>query len=576
MIVIDCHFHLWTTDSGTAAKRAERADQIRTEAAALGVDKVCLIGPYARDPDYPNEHGAETAPAGESNETVRQYVDEHPDLCYGWAQIDPRSEDGAVAEFRRAVTADGLIGLKHHFLGSPVKLSDPLFDPIAEAAVELDVPILEHVLHRLDPYPDEYPAESYTEDVVDLASRFPKLTLISAHIAGGGDWEYRIKNVRDYENVYLDISGSVRDAGIIEMAAAELGADRLVFGTDTWFVPGVGKLLGCELSPEEKATIAYRIEDLIRDDVPNAYDDEELAARRERARDRFAKAVAPIAEPLICANGFVGNHPHRDHDATPEDLLAVMDATGVDRTIVSATEATLYRNVQAANERLHEAVAGHRDRLVPVATINPTYPAWEADLARCIDEFGMRGVKLLPAYHDYDIDRPEVRTLFEWCAERGVPVIVTAVLEDQRQRHPRVTLRGFDGKRTKWWNDDQVDDLIAVLRACPETDVIIADAWTHAERIADAVTTVTRRGVRLDNQIREGETLFVLGDLNMYFTYLGENIVDRIGAEHLVYGPKLPFKIADAYYIYIEHLPVEEGVKDAIRHERLRELFSDT
>ncbi len=571
--MIDCHFHLWATDHSTAAKRAERAEQITDEADSLGVDKVCLIGPYALGEEYENVHDSETAPPRESNNIVSKYVEEYPDRFHGWAQVDPRADD-AVDEFRRTVEEEGLIGLKHHFLGSQVKLSDPLFDPIAEAAVDMDVPILEHVLHRLEPYPEQYPSESYTEDVAAIAERFPDLKVISAHIAGGGDWEYRIKNVAPYDNVYLDISGSVRDAGIIEMAAEHLGVERLVFGTDTWFVPGVGKLKGCALSPAEKAGIAYRLEELLPETVPNALGPKELEERRESSRDWFETEAAPVEPELTCVNGFVGEYAHREHDASAEDLLAVMDATGVDRTAVSAAEALMYRNVQPANERLATAVDGYENRLLPIATINPTYPAWETDLVTCIEEYGMRGVKILPVYHDYDLDHPAVEELFYECAERNLPVIVTAVLEDQRQRHPRVKLRGFSGMgRSKWWSGEQISALISTLRASPYTDVIIADTWAGASRIANAVTRINRTGVRLDNQVREGETLFALGDLNMYFTALGEDVVADVGVDHLVFGPKLPFKNFSAYYEYVEQLPVDEPDRDRIRHENVAALF---
>jgi predicted TIM-barrel fold metal-dependent hydrolase len=59
-------------------------------------------------------------------------------------------------------------------------------------------------------------------------------------------------------NVYLDTSGSVIDAGMIEMAAAELGTERLLFGTDMTMEGGVGKILGAELTDEGREQIFYR------------------------------------------------------------------------------------------------------------------------------------------------------------------------------------------------------------------------------------------------------------------------------------------------------------------------------
>ncbi len=53
-----------------------------------------------------------------------------------------------------------------------------------------------------------------------------------AHITGGGDWDWSLKAIQDYPNVYTDMSGSVIDARVIEKTVAMLGANRVLFGTD--------------------------------------------------------------------------------------------------------------------------------------------------------------------------------------------------------------------------------------------------------------------------------------------------------------------------------------------------------
>jgi len=362
-IVIDCHFHLWTTDTSTPEKRAERADMIRREAEALGIDRICLIG----------EVGNTIEACREANQTVARFVEEYPDLFYGWARVNPRLGEDAVAEFRRAVREDGLVGLKHHFYdGTPVNISDPEFHPLAAAAAEMDVPIIAHVMQRTEADKERWDdSEAYTEDALALAREFPDLTLISAHIVGGGDPEYRIKNVRDQENLYLDVSGSVCDTGMLEMAAEEVGVERLVFGTDTWLVPGVGKLEGCTLSPAEKATIAYNFENLLGEHVPNRLDEEEIEERRDAARERFASVGDGREGTVVDANAFLGRWPFRKLEYDADDLVALMDEAGVDRAFVSAMGSVTYRNVQHGNRELAAAVEGHEDRLVPVATINP-------------------------------------------------------------------------------------------------------------------------------------------------------------------------------------------------------------
>ena len=560
--MIDCHLHVWTEDESTPEKRADRAEQLVREMELMGVDRIALIG----------EVGTTVEECRRCNETVAAYVREYPDHFYGWARVDPRLGDAAVEEFRRAVQEDGLVGLKHHFWTTPVNISDPEFFPLAEAAVEMDVPIIAHVMQRLEAdYRD--PSEAFTEDVVELAERYPDLKLISAHIVAGGDAEYRIKNVEDVDNVILDISGSNCESGMVEMAAEYLGPERLVFGTDTWLQPGVGKLEGLDLPPEDKVTIAYNFEDLLADNVPNRFSATELEERKEAARQRFEALEEPREETIVDANAYVGNWPFRRLDASPEALVDRMDEKGVDRAVVSSMDALFYRNCHEANRELRADIEGHEDRLIPFATINPTYSAWRKDLHEAIEEWGMEGVRLFPCYHDYDLDRPEVAELMDECAALDVPVMFVAVVEDQRQRHPRVQLRGFEEGGTRAFPEEYVDDLIDLLKACPETDVIVANLWNQAPRVYEETCVSKPSGVRLNNAVRSGRTLFVIDDLFYYLSHQGEELVEDVGVEHLVTGPRLPHHVFDAYYKYTDNLPVDEAEKDRVRSENVLSLL---
>lgn len=561
--MIDSHFHLWTEDTSTPEKRAERADQVRAEADRQGVDRICLIGGV----------GHTIEECYEANRTVAKFQAEHPDLFYGWARVDPRLGEDAVEEFRRAVQEDGLIGLKHHFVTTPVNIADEEFFPLAEAAIEMDVPVIAHVMERHPDDKDDWDeSEAYAEDVAALAEEYPDLTLISGHIGGGGFWEKRIKTIAPYDNVYLDTSGSNTETDTLEMAAEYLGVDRMVYGTDTWLLPGIGKLEGCELAPAEKAEIGYKMGHLIPDGTPNKLSPEELAEREAAAADHFARQAEPRTEPIVDANAYVGNWAFRDVDAEPVDVVAMMDRNGVDRAVVSSLESAMYRNAHAGNVKLHEALDGYRDRLIPFATINPTYPAWEEDLEECIEDFGFKGVRLLPAYHDYDVDDPAVVELLDKCAALDVPAMFVATLEDQRGRHWRVNLRDLGGP-AKHFGGGMASDFVSVLQDSPEADVIIANGRFIAADVIKNVTESYPDGVRLNNAVRDGETLVVLDDLFMYFSHQGEEIVEDIGVENLVVGSKLPLLIFDAHYKYTEHLPVADTERSRVSAGNMADLL---
>lgn len=561
--MIDSHFHLWTEDTSTPEARAERADQVRNIADRLGVERICLIG----------ERGETVDECYENNRTVAKMTDEHPDLFYGWARASPLWGDEGVQEFRRAVEEDGLIGLK---LYAQTFLDDPAVDPLAEAAVDMDVPIISHVSHRRggERHPRK-PKESNSDNVRGLAERFPELKIISGHIGGGGVWEYRCKNLADVENVYLDTSGSVCDAGQLEMAAEYLGTDRLVYGTDTWFLPGFGKLQGANLTPEQKADIAYNMESLIPDSTPNTLSESEVETGIEAARDLFAASEEPRPETIVDANAYVGDFPWSQLDSTADDVVDTMDREGVDKAIVSSFDAVFYRNPQPGNRELAAEIenGGHEDRFVPLATIDPTYPMWEEDLRECIEELGMQGVRLFPLYHDYAVADPGVVDLLDACADYDIPVMFVGQLEDKRQHHSNWKIRDYDEVGSKNWSDEQADALVDVLQQSPEADVVVANAWTHAEKIVRETATKYPHGVRLNNKTRSGETLFVLDDLYMFFPYQGADIVETVGADRLVTGPKLPLLNFQSHYIYTEELPVSEEERDRVRSENVLSLF---
>jgi uncharacterized protein len=149
-----------------------------------------------------------------------------------------------------------MIGVK---LYNQFKYSDRVLFPVAEQCIARGVPFLGHSSHTTDPVLRQaQPDASTGEDFCALARRYPELLLIMGHVNGGGDWEYAIKLLRDCPAVYLDTSGSVLDSGTIELAVRELGAGRVVFGTDTTMEGGVGKILSADLSPQQREDIFWR------------------------------------------------------------------------------------------------------------------------------------------------------------------------------------------------------------------------------------------------------------------------------------------------------------------------------
>src|SRR6185436_16756600 len=92
-----------------------------------------------------------------------------------------------------------------------------------------------------------------TQDISDggdlglLAARHPNVSFILAHIGGGGDYQHTFAAVRDIPNVYLDLSGSGADRGMLDSAVEAVGATRLVWGADLTLETGLAKLWALEV-----------------------------------------------------------------------------------------------------------------------------------------------------------------------------------------------------------------------------------------------------------------------------------------------------------------------------------------
>ena len=215
-------------------------------AERLGINKLCCSRPIT------GGALAEIAAVREANDSVLAAMKRYPERIAGFAFIQPGNGQAAVDEISRCVDA-GMIGVK---LYNQYKYSDPMVFSIAEKCIDLGIPLLGHSAHLTDAKTmATQPKTSDSLDFCTLSWRYPELMLILGHINGGGDWEWAIKGLRDCPKVYLDTSGSVLESDTIEMCIRELGVERLLFATDQTMEGGVGKILGAEITDDQRQAI---------------------------------------------------------------------------------------------------------------------------------------------------------------------------------------------------------------------------------------------------------------------------------------------------------------------------------
>jgi predicted TIM-barrel fold metal-dependent hydrolase len=171
------------------------------------------------------------------NEAMRTLARAHPGLVRGYVTVNPNYPEHAVAEIERGLAA-GMVGVK---LAASRRASDPLLDGVAEVAAARRVPVLQHIWQRRT---REVSGQEISDalDLAVLARRHPTVPFILAHIGGGGDWEHSLRALADVPNVWVDLSGSGVDRGMLERCVESVGAARLLWGTDLTMDTGWAKL----------------------------------------------------------------------------------------------------------------------------------------------------------------------------------------------------------------------------------------------------------------------------------------------------------------------------------------------
>lgn len=252
---------------------------------------------------------------------------------------------------------------------------------------------------------------------------------------------------------------------------------------------------------------------------------------------------------LIDINAYIGNFPFRTlRDNTPEKLIARLDRCGIQMAAVSSIDALFHRHPYSANEKLITDLAPHKDRLIPIGTLNPLSPHWKDDLQDCLDA-GAKGIQIFPPYQGFATNGPEAKSVAKTCAKNNTPLFIPNRLEDTRQHH------WMDpGKES---NLTHIADLIA---AVPEATVIIPNAR--------AITTSALwkcQDIRDHNWYIDLSLVEIFYKLHTNASSMRDlaDLIDEGGANHILFGTNLPLSYAGPALVKQAQLPVDaETLKD--------------
>jgi uncharacterized protein len=238
----DVHCHL---PSFAGSTPGQKMATLLSYADRMGIERVCVsMGLSLVTHPTPDQ-------LRRQNDEVLAALTHHHDRAFGLCYASGEHVEASVREIDRCIRDGPMVGVK---LWVARRASEFSLDPIVARASIYRAPILQHTWFKTDG--TQQADESTPADLAALASRNPQAKLICGH--SGGTWEAGIRAVRHCGNVVIEIAGSDPTTGFVEMAVRELGADRVMFGSDAGgrsFASQLAKVTGAEIPDDAKRLI---------------------------------------------------------------------------------------------------------------------------------------------------------------------------------------------------------------------------------------------------------------------------------------------------------------------------------
>lgn len=236
-MLIDIHAHLWESHF-----KKNKAELIKA-CELYGISKVYIS---ALKTYIPDEEEIDLL-----NHEVYKFMTEQPDKIGGFCYVNPANEN-SLEVLEKGIEQYGMSGMK---LWVATFCDDPRVNSLMEKCIDYKIPILVHAFHKSNGQLD---FESIGRHVAVLAGRYPEAKILMAHL--GGNCYDGIKIIKEHKNVWVDISGSLYRRDEVDYTIKQLGAERVLFGTDMpgSFLVNYGQIEEADLTSEERDLIYYK------------------------------------------------------------------------------------------------------------------------------------------------------------------------------------------------------------------------------------------------------------------------------------------------------------------------------
>jgi len=185
----------------------------------------------------------------EGNRAMADAIAPYPEIL-GYVVVNANYVEDSLAELKRYADNRKFVGAKMHPLYSRQKVSSPNSQRVVRAISELGWPLLVHTFSS---------AVESPWNLLPVAKANPGMKIIMGHM-GGDTWCEGIQVAKECPNLYLEPCTTWADADKIRIAVDEIGAERLLFGSDySLFDPAhsLGMIEDADLSAEERELILH-------------------------------------------------------------------------------------------------------------------------------------------------------------------------------------------------------------------------------------------------------------------------------------------------------------------------------
>ena len=242
--IIDAHMHLgnwpeyYTSDS--SLKSLLRIMNLLSIEKAISTHCLSINGHFAQG-------AAEDKKAWEASKG----------RIYGFLYFDPNHPQTSEDVIMEYCNDNVFRGIKIHPAGSHVDADDERYKLAWDIARKIKKPILAHTWGSSSYNPNQKSA--FAGKFRKYIAEYPDVPFVFGHSGGRYDGiKEAVRIGKQHKNCYFDIAGDISGYGVLEYLAEQIGAERIMYGSDCFMIeqrPMLGVVIGSALSAKQKEGI---------------------------------------------------------------------------------------------------------------------------------------------------------------------------------------------------------------------------------------------------------------------------------------------------------------------------------